>query len=385
MTPTSIAQKLIQCKSDTSSSNHECAELLEEMLKERGFQVKQTRYQDLNGCPKIAISAKLPGSKAESGGIAFFSHSDVVSSEGWHVPQGYGPNDAVAADGRLWGRGACDMKGPMAALLSAIDASATDDQDAPLYFFITGDEECGMQGAGLLAESCPWYREAALHGAVGVITEPTNLQVVSMHKGGYRIRVTAHGVAAHSSTAQGLNANWQLIPWLHYLSTLQESLHTDPSLRNEAFDPPTLCPNIVLSNQPAEANITVSRANCDLFIRTMPDTKWQEWIDRLVAKARFLQLEVKETAALPPMHTSGENSFVRQSLKICGQATPLAASYATDGCCYTDFSNLIVLGPGDIQQAHRCDEWIALDQLQRGAELYRRFIQEFTILTDSSI
>jgi acetylornithine deacetylase len=379
MDPISVTQDLIRCPSETVASNHAVSELLFGLLKQLGFEVKSVEYQDLNNRPKTSLSARLAGTGNGRGGIAFFCHSDVVSSDGWQVPQGYTAHQAAISDGKIWGRGACDMKGPIAAVLSAIHGMIDQPRTSPVYVFITGDEECGMRGAELLVKQCPFYRQAVAGGAVGIISEPTSLQVVSTHKGGCRFRVSARGIAAHSSTAEGVNANWQLIPWLQFVHAVQEEIEHDPSLRNENFSPPTLCPNIILTNNPCEGNITVSLAQCDLFLRTMPDTQWRRLVDRLQDQARAMGLEVQETTNLPPMATAPDRPFVQQGLAICQQEKPLAASYATDGCCLSDFSDLIVLGPGNIQQAHRCDEWISVQQLTQAVELYRQFIAVYAL------
>lgn len=379
MDPIWLTQQLIGCPSETAASNQACADLLSRQLEKLGFEVRSFEYRDLNNCPKVNLSARLAPSASVSGGIAFFCHSDVVSSDGWSVPQGYGPHEAALSEGKIWGRGACDMKGPIAAALSAVDGLSAESIQAPVYIFITGDEECGMRGAELLVQQCPWYRQAVSEEAVGIISEPTSLQVVSKHKGGCRIRVTAHGVAAHSSTRQGRNANWQLVPWLHFLSTTFQETDADPSLRNEDFDPPTLCPNIVLINEPCGVNITVSLAQCELFLRTMPDTQWRPLVERLLGEASSMGLDATEITNLLPLSTPTDRPLVQQALAICGQDQPLAVGYATDGSRYTDFSNLIVLGPGDIQQAHRCDEWISVQQLTQAVEIYRQFIAVYAL------
>ena len=122
MTPTSIAQALIRCSSESSASNAACAELLDQLLRQRGFDVARYDYRDLQGVPKVTLAAMRPGHQPTDRGIAFLSHSDVVSAEGWRTPHGAGPWDAVEQAGRVWGRGACDMKGPVASALAAIDA-----------------------------------------------------------------------------------------------------------------------------------------------------------------------------------------------------------------------------------------------------------------------
>jgi len=377
MEPVGLAQELIRCGSDTARSNAECSQLLRRILQKCGFEVLWHEYRDLRGCPKVNLSARRCGAGQSATGIAFFSHSDVVSADGWRAAHNCGPIDGHLADERLWGRGACDMKGPVASVLTAIDSVDLSRQQADIFVFLTGDEECGMVGADLLVKHCPFYRQVVRSGAMCIITEPTELKVVARHKGGCRFRVISHGVAAHSSTADGLNANWQLIPWLNLLSQIQRRTLSDPTLQNRSFDPPTLSLNVVLKNQPAEFNITVSQAHCEVFLRIMPDTRWQELVDEMTTAARDLELEVSSLSILPPLSTNYNCRLVIEALKIVDQATPESVGYATDGCRYTDIQNLIVLGPGSIEQAHRCDEWISLEQLHKGTAVYRQLIERF--------
>ncbi len=377
MDPLQLAQDLIRQDSVTSGSNRACAELLQQMLQDRGFEVICHPYRDVYGSEKLSLSAIRLGSAKQDTGPAFLAHSDVVSVDGWRAFNGCGPFDAIVDSEKLWGRGACDMKGPIACALAAIDQVDPHSQTAPIYFFVTGDEECGMVGAQLLVQQCPIYRRMVQSQSVGIITEPTQLRVVNSHKGGCQFTVTAHGIAAHSSTSEGLNANWQLIPWLTYLHEVKQRIDTDPALRNEAFQPATLSMNVVLKNQPTAYNITVGLASCCVFIRTMPQTAWQALVDELTKRAREMELEVSAVAALSPVHTPADRPIVQTALQICAQDRPDAVSYATDGCRFCDLSNMIVLGPGNIAQAHRCDEWIALEQLRKGTEVYRQLIQHY--------
>lgn len=379
MDPISLAQELIRRDSVTHVGNLACTEILQQMLENRGFLVVRQAYRDVAGNEKFSLAAQRNGASSGDRGIAFFSHTDVVSVDGWRAEVGAGPFDAQVDSGRLWGRGACDMKGPIASALAAIDLIEPSAQVAPIYFFVTGDEECGMVGARQFVQQCPIYRRMVQADSVGIITEPTSLRVVNAHKGGCQFTVTAHGIAAHSSTSEGLNANWQLIQWLSYLQEVKLRTESDPSLRNEAFDPPTLSMNIVVRNQPTAYNITVGLASCCVFIRTMPQTAWQELVDEMVHRAREMQLDVGAVSALAPVHTPADCPFVQAALEIVGQATADAVSYATDGCRYGDLKNLIVLGPGSIAQAHRCDEWIELEQLHRGVEVYRNLIERFAL------
>jgi acetylornithine deacetylase len=379
MDPLKLAQQLVRCNSLTSCHGTECIELLQQLLEQREFAVTKLCYRDAHGVEKQALSAVRYGRSDFGPGIAFLSHSDVVSVDGWRADNQFGPFDAGVEGGRLWGRGACDMKGPIASALAAIDGIPIAQQVAPIFFFITSDEECGMVGAQLLVQQCPIYRKMIETNAVAIITEPTRLRVVNAHKGGCHFTVSAHGIAAHSSTNEGLNANWQLIPWLSLVREFAARIDSDPELRNPAFDPPTLNLNIVIKNQPIAHNITVGFASCAVFLRTMPDTAWQGLVDQLVKAAREMELDVSAISMLTPVHTPADCPFVQTALEIVGQDVPEAMSYATDGCRYAELSNLIVLGPGSIAQAHRCDEWIELEQLYAGAEIYRAFLQRYAL------
>ena len=380
-----LAQKLIAINSVTSRSNATVAICMREQLSQLGFDVEQLVYLDNAGLEKIALvgrrgpaplfdASKQPG----TGGIVFCCHNDVVSVDGWDAAQG-GPFDAVVTEGRLWGRGSCDMKGPTAAAMTAISRISIDEQTRPIYFLVTGDEESGMQGASAIVSQSKYFAEMRAAGTVGIIGEPTELRVVNTHKGGCHFKVTSLGVAAHSSTADGRNANWALVPFLSYLSEQFNRCERDPLLLNQRFSPPSLSMNVVIKNEPAASNITVGKATCQIFMRPMPDVDWRGFADEIVAKATSMGLQASPLAALEPLHTPDSNPFLRAVLDALGQATSDAVCYATDGCCLRALENLIVLGPGSIEQAHRPDEWISLDQLHRGVEVYEKLFRMFSV------
>ena len=382
-----IARKLVAINSVTSRSNATVAICMRDHLTSIGFDVEQLVYLDNAGLEKIALvgrrgpepSAATNSKSGRCSGIAFCCHNDVVSVDGWDAPQG-GPFDAVVTEGRLWGRGSCDMKGPIAAALAAIERIATDEQTCPIYFLVTGDEESGMQGANAVVSQSKYFAEMRAAGTVGIIGEPTELRVVNAHKGGCHFKVTSHGVAAHSSTADGRNANWALIPFLSYLRDQSVRCESDPLLLNHRFSPPSLSMNVVIKNEPAASNITVGKATCQIFLRPMPEVDWRSFAEEIIATAVSMGLQVSPMAALEPLHTADSNPVLRQVLDALGQPQPEAVCYATDGCCLRALENLIVLGPGSIEQAHRPDEWISLDQLNRGVAVYEQLFRLFSHL-----
>lgn len=378
MDPIKVAQQLVACESVTTESNAEVTRLYERYLRELGFDVDSHEYTDLHGTPKIALEARrAPGQSARaSGGVGYFCHNDVVSIEGWNAPWG-GPFDPVIEDGKLWGRGSCDMKGSAAAALAALAAIDPKTQIAPIYFFVTGDEECGMAGADWLATKSTYFAELVAGNGQGIIGEPTELQVVTSHKGGCHIDVTARGVAAHSSTREGLNANWQMIPFLSFMHELQRRCDEEPQYQNKNFDPHTLSLNVVVENHPAMANITVGESITRIFFRPMPDTPWRAVKAEIEATAEGMGLAVRPLRPLAPLNTSEDSEFVQTTLQLLGQKQALSVCYATDGCCLQQLSDLIVLGPGSIEQAHRPDEFICTQQLSRGKEVFKQLFQRY--------
>ena len=381
-----LARKLVAINSVTSRSNATVAICMREHLTSIGFDIEQLIYLDNAGLEKIALVGRrgpepLAATNAKAGrcsGIAFCCHNDVVSVDGWAAPQG-GPFDAVVSEGRLWGRGSCDMKGPIAAALAAIERIPIERQTCPIYFLVTGDEESGMQGANALVSQSKYFAEMQAAGTVGIIGEPTELRVVNAHKGGCHFKVTSHGVAAHSSTADGRNANWALVPFLSYLNSQYVRCETDPSLLNHRFSPPSLSMNVVIKNEPAASNITVGKATCQIFLRPMPEVDWRSFAEEIIATAVSMGLQASPMATLEPLHTADSNPVLRQVLDALSQAEPEAVCYATDGCCLRALENLIVLGPGSIEQAHRPDEWISLEQLDLGVEIYEYLFRLFSV------
>ncbi len=375
--PVEVTRELVSCASVTTSSNEPVTDIMRRHLEALGFFTHLLVYTDLNGTRKVALEAKRPPTSQNAGrGIGYFCHNDVVSVDGWDCRRG-GPFDAEIADEKLWGRGACDMKGSAACALAALSSIDPARQTAPIYFFVTGDEECGMAGADVLARGSELFMEMVQSQSFGIIGEPTDLQVVHAHKGGCHITVTALGIAAHSSTADGVNANWKMIPFLSYLRELAERSESDPELKNVAFTPPTISLNLVIDNKPNSSNITVGESSCTIFFRPMPDVPWEGLRSEMMATAADMDLTVRSFRPLPPLATRRDSEFLREALALLGQAEPFAVSYATDGCCFQALEHLIVIGPGSIEQAHRPDEWIALDQLRRGTEVFRRMFMRF--------
>src|SRR5690606_11570558 len=112
------------------------------------------------------------------------------------------------------------------------------------------------------AQRSAMYQEIVEGEARSIVGEPTQFRVVHGHKGGFSARITSHGIAAHSSTTKGVNANWKMIPFLAEMKQLRDELEADPQWRNENFNPPTMSMNLTITDHNPALNITSAQSVC---------------------------------------------------------------------------------------------------------------------------
>lgn len=373
MDPLTLACDLVAIPSVSADSNAAVCQVIEQWLRRLEFTIERQEFVDPAGVRQVNIVGK----KGEGhGGLAYFAHSDTVPANSWSCID-HGPFVPTVREGRLYGRGSCDMKGSLAAFVAAAARLVGVPLTAPLYIVCTADEEVGYYGAKEVVARSQLYRELVQGGARGLIGEPTLLEVVHAHKGGYGFRVTSRGRAAHTSTRAGRNANWAMIPFLQeMLQIYQETLH-DPAWLNVAFDPPDICWNVCISDHEPVLNMTAAESVCRVGFRPMPGQQPERLVERARLAALRHGLEFELLWQEPPLWTDPHSEFIQELLRLTGHSQPRTVSFGTDGCCFSEVRELAVLGPGNIQQAHTDDEWLALEQLDEGVALYERVIRRF--------
>ena len=262
-------------------------------------------------------------------------------------------------------------------MLAAAQQFSVDDLKQPLYFVCTADEEVGFHGARAVVEDSRTYREMVTHGTRAIIGEPTSLEVVHAHKGSYEIVAESKGVAAHSSTREGLNANLAMIPFLAEIKSIHDQTESDPQYKNSMFQPSTVSWNIGIKDDALAINITASSSRCTVYLRPMPGIDLTPLLDRVIQSGAEHGLRVEINKWAEPFYTDPENEFIRESVKLANRPKPRTVSYGTDGGVFSELANKIVFGPGSIEQAHTDSEWIALEQLKLGTELYAKMIRHW--------
>jgi len=363
-----LTKDLVSFASVSDTSNEGVSQFVAEQLRLQGFEVEWHSFVDSKKQTKVSLVAKRG---TGMGGVGYLAHTDVVPAEDWSV--GFcGAFQPEVHEGRLYGRGTCDMKGSLACALVAASSIGLSQQDQPIYFVVTSDEEAGMLGAKLVNAQSEYFSEMVKGNTVGIVGEPTLLEVIHAHKGGQRLSVRARGRSAHTSGNDGINANYQLIPALVELLAIRDESETNPKYRNEAFDPPTLSWNMTIQNEPEADNVTTSLAQAKIFLRTMSGVQHEPLLKAIEDLSQRHGLEVSLSEEVEPWQVSSEASWIKAMLGIVGRQQSKSVCFATDAGILQRLKRMLICGPGDIQQAHRSDEWISIEQLAKGVEVYRR-------------
>lgn len=275
--------------------------------------------------------------------------------------------------GRLYGRGACDTKGSVAAMMTALcDLAKSKQRPAKTEIVFAGliDEENAQSGSRALVKH-------GFKADLAIVGEPTRLQVVTAHKGSLWLQVETRGKAAHGATPHlGRNAVHTMARVVDVLETdyaaqLRERRH--PLLGHATVSVGSICggsqPNIV----PDRCVISVDR-------RTLPGESeiavCREIGGLLRGKKLSANVTGQKLAPCLPLETDLKLPLVRQFLRSIGQTRPVGVNFFCDAAVLAHGGiPSVVFGPGDIAQAHTSDEWISLKSLERGQEMLLRFLK----------
>jgi len=298
--------------------------------------------------------------------ILLAPHLDTVGADGTKfIPQ--------RRNGRLYGRGACDTKGSVAAMLSALCELANAKSrplETEIVFVGLIDEEHAQAGSRALAKS-------RFKADLAIVGEPTKLQVVIAHKGSLWLEVETHGKAAHGATPQfGRNA-------VHEMARIVDLLETDYAAQLRRRKHPLLgaaTVNVGTISGGTQPNIVPDSCKITVDRRTVPgetDAGARREIAALL-RARKLSAKISSAKLAPavPLETNHKLPLVRRFMKCVGQTKPRGVDFFCDAAVLSAGGiPSVVFGPGDIAQAHTADEWISLAELERGKDLILKFLK----------
>jgi acetylornithine deacetylase len=367
-----LTRDLVSYPSESQTSNVEVTQHISDLLAQLDFEIEHLPYVDKNGVDKVSIVARLGKG---SGGLSLMSHDDVVAA----LPEQYQPKLSA---GKLYGRGSCDMKGPLSATICAAARFKAKDLTQPLFIVVTADEEIQAVGAHMVTKQSKLFAQAST--GYGLICEPTKLNVVYAHKGSLSMVITSKGRAAHTSTLKGTNANIRMIPFLQDMEKVYHQVLTQKRFRNDEFKPPYSEWSIGINDHNIATNISPKNSTCTINYRPMPGVDIDELIQRTKNSARKHGLQMQVQYVGTPLYTQPDSPLVKTALKIAGKRKALTVPYGTDGIAFgKKMKQMVVLGPGDIAQAHTIDEWVEVEQLKKGVDLYARFIEHVCVQGNS--
>jgi succinyl-diaminopimelate desuccinylase len=308
------------------------------------------------------------------------AHIDTVPVDGMTIP----PFGGEVRDGRVWGRGACDVKGGLAAMLWAfkrlaeerpagmpnVVLSCTCDEEATTLG-ITDLVRCWSDGRSKLLTSAP-------NGAI--IAEPTELDVVVAHRGAVRFKIRTAGRACHSSDpTQGLNAIYRMA---RVVSALEEyapklSASREP---HPLVGPPTISVGMIYGG--ASVNVVPDDCAIEIDRRLIPGDSDEEAVSDIrnfLTERLDFEFEFEPPWLSSPTLDDDDNGWLADAM--LAHIEPVAGAHKTLGVPYGTHASRtcaagvpsVVFGPGSIEQAHTKDEWLEIDQLEKASEVYFRF------------
>ena len=373
MNPQLTLAELVRIDSVSSRSNAEIVDYLERRCEALNLQTKRFAYQDEHGVEKINLIA-LAGaefSQNTSVELALVGHTDTVP---------YDPNWSEATnlterDGKLYGRGSCDTKGFIAAALSADETIDLASLKKPLALIFTADEEIGLRGAKHLAQLKP------LRVRYSIVGEPTLLQPIRAGKGYSLAEVVVKGREAHSAyPALGASAVFRAARLINRLEGIAEHLKED---QHPAFDPPYTTLNVGVINGGTAKNVLAGECRFTLEWRPIP-TQPSEHLLHLFNLAISEEkrsdpdfvCEVDASRADSGFETSKESPLIRLLEKETGLSSGTVA-FGTEGAQMQLLgSDPVVIGPGDIREAHRTGEFVPVRELERCTEILKHAVEQ---------
>lgn len=378
LSPREILDKLVSFPTMSHDSNLPLIDWVDDYLTSHGIKAHRHYNEDNE---KAAIFAHV-GPEIE-GGVVMSGHTDVVPVEG--QPWGTDPFEVVEKDGKLYGRGTCDMKGFDALAIWALVEGHTSGLKRPLQIALSYDEEIGCTGAPPLIEAmAPVVPKAS---AV-IVGEPSMMQAVTGHKGGTGFHVHMRGFEVHSSIMHtGVNAimyGAKLIEWANEMNAANSD--ADPSEIDAVFDPPWTTVHVGQITGGTAHNITALDCRFGLDFRFVPGDSSDVWKSRF--KARVAEVEAEMQTVQPTAHIALEEFFGVPALtpeqdgeaeqivrRLTGDNASRVVSYGTEAGHFQNAGySAVICGPGDIAQAHQPNEFLTVAQFEAGQDFMRRLL-----------
>lgn len=345
-----------------------CTQVLADLLQAAGFRLEFVPLAD--GRPNLV--ARIGGGGGAKPPLAFTGHTDTVplGAKPWSVP----PHGGIVTDGKVWGRGASDMKGGVAAFVVAAMRMAPRLAGTPgVVLYITAGEETGSAGAFVLAG-----RGMAGEAGALVVAEPTSNQPMCGHKGALWLKATTAGVTAHGSMPEkGVNAVYAAARAIARLESFEFNVARHPVMGR-----PTL--NVGTVHGGINVNSVPDRAEIGIDIRTLPGMSHAR-VREEIASALGPDVAVDILVDVESVWTAPETPWMQDVFGVAQQIAGIApavsaAPYFTDASALTPaLGNVptVILGPGPAHIAHQTDEYCETARIDEAVSIYTALIEQW--------
>ncbi|WP_428696248.1 acetylornithine deacetylase [Stappia sp.] len=366
---------------DTTSRNSNLALIahVEAFFAKRG--VATTRIPDETGEKANLIATIGP---KDVPGFVLSGHTDVVPVDGQDWASD--PFALTLREGRLYGRGSCDMKGFLACIMAKVDDMLAADLKAPIHFAFSYDEEVGCKGVPSLIEHLIATHPLPRACFVG---EPTEMQVVIGHKAKRSYRAIVTGRTCHSSLApEGVNAVEHAARLIVKIREMGLELAEGPS--DPLYDVPVTTSHTGTVSGGTALNIVPDRCELAFEFRVLPGEDGDALVGEVMRFAREeiepeMQARAPETgiafeqiSSFPGLDTAADAEVTRLAKRLAGRNDHAKVAYGTEGGRFVEIGAIptVVVGPGSIGQAHKADEFIEVSELVKCETFLDRLIEE---------
>jgi succinyl-diaminopimelate desuccinylase len=363
-----LLQGLIQIKSVNPPGNeNQIANFIKKFLLKNNIHSELVPLEE----GRSSVIAKIEGKEERD--ITLCGHLDTVrvKEEDWTKP----PLQGLVENGRMYGRGASDMKGGVAAILytAVLLKRRGITPKKTVQLALTADEEWGYRGAKSLADEGYFNRTDFL-----IITEPSNLQISTGEKGELWVKAKFFGKSAHGSTPEvGVNT---VIPGsILIVNVIKEY---EKIFKADTFWGKTSM-NIGQFHGGVQVNIVPNYSEIDFDFRVISEEDKEKAIELVTKIGKEIAKKYKVRFAEeifnyhPPIFTGSDNPYVEKFLQAAGAREAIITKYCTDGATIIPIKKMpfIIFGPGDIAQAHQNDEYIELESLYRAVDTFVEFLK----------
>ena len=379
MTVENILEKLVSLPVFGGESNLTIIEWIKQYIEAQGV---ETHLVPNEAGDKASLHCRI--GPPVDGGVILSGHADVVPVEG----QAWDTDPFVLTDkgdGKLYGRGSCDMKGFIACCLAGLPQMIQAELKKPIYFAFSYDEEIGcLAGPELAATMRTFYEETPKYAIIG---EPSLMETIVGQKGIYILETYVTGSEGHSSRIKqevsAIHESMRLVLWLeNKMDALIAAGHMD-----ERFHPPHSSIHIGLIQGGIAPNVIANKAHFFWDLRTIP----RDSVDEIVAEFEtycrereellrpicpdFSIRTIENHPPVPHLDTKDTDEVVALIQSLTGNTQLNTVAYAAEaGQFANEGFHSAICGPGSIAQAHRANEFIARDQLEQGVQMLEKLI-----------